>query len=396
MCTDNKGIQQVVLDYFSVLFQSFYPYSEQWEEVIASISRRLSRPNSDILDLPFLAKEVKKAVFDMALMKAPGVDIMPTFFYQRHWETVGVKNTQACLNCLNNGGKLDEVNKTLITLNPKILRVHSFLADSFRIMQSSISSVFTARGLEFVRKLGFSLAWVDRIMRYVSSIDFSFLINGKVCGNLKPSRGLRQGWQNRLFLAWGKEVLLKAVVQAIPMYSMFLFRLPKVGGFKFWDLATFNQAMLAKQCWRGYKLGKMLQGSYDASVATHNVLWWMVLWKLGIPPKIRTFIWKCYHHWIPIKLSLANWRVPGEVFCPIFLRYPESTTHTLWGYKRVRAMSASLCVPPLQAAEDSAILRGMRVAVDIDLIPAVLESDTKWVVYAINDNRPSYADIGII
>ncbi|KAK3183027.1 hypothetical protein Dsin_030313 [Dipteronia sinensis] len=34
--------------------------------------------------------------------------------------------------------------------------------------------------------------------------------------------------------------------------------------------------------------------------------------------------------------------------------------------------------------------------VDEYLIPAVLESDAKWVVEAINNSRPSYADVGII
>ncbi|KAK3229615.1 hypothetical protein Dsin_001496 [Dipteronia sinensis] len=55
----------------------------------------------------------------------------------------------------------------------------------------------------------------------------------------------------------------------------------------------------------------------------------------------------------------------------------------------------SACLSP-QVAEASAILRGMHVAVEADLLPAVLKSDAKWVVEAINDNRPSYADIGII
>ena len=81
----------------------------------------------------------------------------------------------------------------------------------------------------------------------------------------------------------------------------------------------------------GYKLGKSLLGRNAASVAEHNGLWWKALWKLGIPPKIRIFIWKCCFHWIPTKLNLATRGVPSDFICPICLRCPESTTHALWG-----------------------------------------------------------------
>ncbi|KAK3225296.1 hypothetical protein Dsin_005158 [Dipteronia sinensis] len=116
-----------------------------------------------------------------------------------------------------------------------------------------------------------------------------------------------KGWWQMLFSIEAKEVLLKAVVQYIPTYSMSLFRIPKGlikdihrlcakfwwgstdterklhwcswsklceskdnGGYGFKDLSLFNQAMLAKQCWRLIKYpnslaARVIKGRYFPS-----------------------------------------------------------------------------------------------------------------------------------
>ena len=60
------------------------------ERLPTTVVRNLLRlERSDVLEAPFTAQEVRKALFTMGANKAPGPDSFTAVFYQCHWHTVG-------------------------------------------------------------------------------------------------------------------------------------------------------------------------------------------------------------------------------------------------------------------------------------------------------------------
>jgi hypothetical protein len=43
-----------------------------------------------------------------------------------------------------------------------------------------------------MRRLGFESRWINIIMMCVTSVQYAVVVNGKLCGKIKPQRGLRQ------------------------------------------------------------------------------------------------------------------------------------------------------------------------------------------------------------
>ena len=57
---------------------------------------------------------------------------------------------------------------------------------------------------------------------------------------------------------------------------------------------------------------------------------WRKIWRLNVPPKVRTFLWRACSNCLPTKENLLKRRVKVEAKCEICCQKPETASHVLW------------------------------------------------------------------
>ncbi|XP_030478322.2 uncharacterized protein LOC115695396 [Cannabis sativa] len=66
--------------------------------------------------------------------------------------------------------------------------------------------------------------------------------------------------------------------------------------------------------------------------------WWKTLWSLPVPPKIKHFIWRAFHHILPCSLNLFHKRSLPDPLCSICGYDKESVSHALIGCTRAKSI----------------------------------------------------------
>jgi hypothetical protein len=94
------------------------------------------------------------------------------------------------------------------------------------------TSLFFSRNTEVeVRNQVLLVARINSTQRYEKYLGLSVIIRRSKVSSLSGIKGRiwdkMQGWKEKFLSHARKEILLKAVVQAIPTYTMSVFRVPK-------------------------------------------------------------------------------------------------------------------------------------------------------------------------
>jgi hypothetical protein len=114
--TDN--LNPIILKYFSNLFSTENTAVDA--DFLEKVSPKVTEVMNNDLIAPFTPEDVKKAVFSIGDLKAPGPDGLHALFYKKFWHLVGQDITVVVLKAINEKEIPAGWNETVVVLIPKV------------------------------------------------------------------------------------------------------------------------------------------------------------------------------------------------------------------------------------------------------------------------------------
>ncbi|KAH9735301.1 polyubiquitin 3 [Citrus sinensis] len=348
------------------IFTTTDPSLAHLNAALTDLPQRVTGEMNMSLEQKFTEEEISTALAQMCPTKAPGPDGLPAAFFQKYWSLVKEGVITTCLHILNEGGSVAPLNHTYIALIPKVhnpRKVTEFRPISLcNVIYRIVAKVLANRLKQVMDKIisPNQSAFIPNRL-----ITDNVIIGYECLNKIRQSRGKRNevvalkhekylslpsmvgrkkisffndiklrvlsklsSWQSKLFSCGGKEVLIKAIAQAVPAYAISVLKVPlsicediqkaiarfwwggwekyksihwakwerlccakKRGGLGFREFSSFNQALIAKQA----KL------SSKPSFVWRSILWGRQVLCKGSRWRIRNgekmYIYKS--NWIP-------------------------------------------------------------------------------------------------
>uniref|UniRef100_A0A5B7C6K9 Reverse transcriptase zinc-binding domain-containing protein n=1 Tax=Davidia involucrata TaxID=16924 RepID=A0A5B7C6K9_DAVIN len=345
-----SDVEKVVIQYFRNIFTTTNPQSSP--EILEAVSSRVSQDMNKDLMQEFRAEEVRTALFQMHPTKAPGPDEAFSALLLK----AEARNRIQGVAVARNAPRISHLffaDDSLLFANAteeqalEISRIISLYGEASgqqinfdKSALSFSSNVPVSRKDEIKNILGVSVCSIhNKYLGLPSTIGRS---------KMQPFNIIRervwrklQGWKERLLSKAGREVLIKAVAQAIPTYMMSCFKLPvticdainkmicnfwwgqkgserklhwirweklcknkRESGAGLRDMEAFNLALLAKQAWRLLQVpNSLFLKVYKAKYFPHSSYFEA---ELGSCP---SFTWRSILSACPIIERGSRWRV---------------------------------------------------------------------------------------
>ena len=88
--------------------------------VLEKVQPKVTYQMNTFLMAPYMAEDVKKAVFSIGDLKAPGPNGLHAIFFKKYWHILGEEITQEVLLAINARQIPKEWNSTTIVMIPKV------------------------------------------------------------------------------------------------------------------------------------------------------------------------------------------------------------------------------------------------------------------------------------